>query len=160
MVCDSNVSASKPKEKNVNSIRLIRDSNILKQKSDTIQWLTPNQFTPISFIHTAAKKSVQSNSINVITMVDDFPQNWVKDKDVDSLLAYIESTEKCNCFLNPLSSYIPVNNHADVGGYAIIFINSFRYKQKVDLGLYSCPKTDSKSVDEIRKWWADYKQNK
>jgi hypothetical protein len=93
-------------------------------------------------------------------MVDDFPVEWVKESDIDTLIRLVTSTKKCNCFVNPLSSYIPTNQNADIGGYAIIFINSFREKSKVSLGLYSCPKTNKKSVEEINKWWTKYKLTK
>ena len=130
----------------------------LQQNSDSIHWLTPGQFTPISFLNAVIKKSSKTSFLNVITMVDEFPVDWVKPSDVDTLVTLIKSTKKCNCFLNPLSSFIPTNENADVGGYAIIFLNSFRQKTKVSLGLYSCPQTNKKSADEIIKWWTKYKR--
>jgi hypothetical protein len=93
-------------------------------------------------------------------MHNNFPDDWVKKSDIDTLIQLIESTQKCDCYLSPLSSTIPTNVCANVGGYAIIFINSFRLKKKVDLGLYSCPKTDKKSVQEIKTWWKNYKESK
>ncbi len=133
-------------------------TDTLLQNSDTVQWLTPNDFTPISFLKAVINQNDKDTLIYVITMVDEFPVDWVKQSDIDTLVTLIASTKKCNCFLNPLSSYIPTNKNADIGGYAIIFINSFRHKSKINLGLYSCPKTDKNSVEEINKWWTEYKQ--
>ena len=147
-------------ENTIDSIQINKYTDTLQQNSDTILWLTPNEFTPISFLNAVIKQNDKDTLINVITMVDEFPVDWVKQSDIDTLITLITSTKKCNCFLNPLSSYIPTNKNADIGGYAIIFINSFRQKSKINLGLYSCPKTDKKSAEIINKWWKVYKQTK
>jgi hypothetical protein len=147
-------------KKTDDKLSAIKQVDTLQIKSDTIHWLTPNQFTPITFINAVTKSNKQDTLINVITMVDEFPKDWIKPSDIDTLMTLIRSTKKCNCFLNPLSSFIPTKDHADIGGYAIIFINAYRQKTKVDLGLYSCPKTDKKSVDEITKWWTETKHKK
>ncbi len=142
------------------SLSANKSSDTLQVNSDSIHWLTPKEFNPISFINAVTKKNEDDTLINVITMTGQFPDNWVKSSDIDTLMTLISSTKKCNCFLNPLSSYIPTNDNAEIGGYAIIFINSFRQKSNIDLGLYSCPKTDKKTVEEIKKWWRNYKQMK
>ena len=121
-----------------------------------IRVLAPNQFTPFSLIKELTIKG-DMRPINVTTMADAFPEDWVKASDIDSLISLIGSTTKANCFLNPLSSNVSRNESADVGGYAMIFINSFRQKQKVSLGLYNCPKTNKEAVDEILKWWNEFK---
>ena len=147
-------------ENTIDSIQITKQSDTLQQNSDTVHWLTPKEFTPISFLNAVIKQNDKDTLINVITMVDEFPVDWVKHSDIDTLVTLITSTKKCNCFLNPLSSYIPTKKNADIGGYTIIFINSFRQKSKFNLGLYSCPKTDKKSVEEINKWWTEYKHTK
>lgn len=150
-------------DKNVNkidSIQLTLQTDTLQQNSDTIHWRLPNEFTPISFLNFFIKQEVKDTLINVKTMVNEFPKDWIKQSDIDTLITLITSTKKCNCFLNPLSSYVPTNEDADIGGYAIIFINSFRQKNKINLGLYSCPKTDKKSVEELNAWWIKYNQTR
>ncbi len=147
-------------ENTIDSIPTTKHTDTLQKNSDTVHWLTPMELTPISFLNAVIKHNDKDTLIYVITMVDEFPVDWVKQSDIDSLVTLITSTKKCNCFLNPLSSYIPTNKNADIGGYAIIFINSFRQKSKINLGLYSCPKTDKKSVEEINEWWTEYKQTK
>ena len=110
-------------------------------------------FTPSSFIEAATIKDNDDTTLKIITIENDFPIDWVKDSDIPTLLTMINSTKKCYCYMNPLSSYIPTKCNANVGGYAIIFINSFRNKTKIDLGLNNSPLTDKKSVEEITKWW-------
>ncbi|WP_245681393.1 hypothetical protein [Arcticibacter eurypsychrophilus] len=132
----------------------IDDFSVIKKDSSFL--LIPKQFTPLSFIKALTiTNEVKHYTIHVTTMTDDFPDDWVKYSDLDSLMDLIGSTRKCNCFLNPLSSNIPTSDNADVGGYAIIFINSFRQKKRVSLGLYNCAKTNKESVDDILKWWKD-----
>lgn len=148
------------KEKILSNNQLSNCIDTPQKELDSIIWLTPKQFTPISFLSAVVKKNDKDAPINVITMTDEFPEDWVKESDIDTLMTLIQSTKKCNCILNPLSSYIPINNDADIGGYAIIFVNSFRQKTKIKLGLYNCPKTDKQSVKEINNWWTTYKQTK
>jgi len=122
------------------------------------EWLKPEQFTPISFIDYFIIETNQSSNINIITMMDCFPDNWVKKSDLEALIPLIKSTKKCNCFQNPISSYIPSKVTANVGGYAILFINSYRKKEKIKLGLNACPQTDKISVEEIERWWLEQKK--
>jgi hypothetical protein len=131
----------------------------LRDEMVSYNWLTPAQFTSISFLNDVAYKSNENHKINVISMVDEFPNDWVNESDIDTLITLIQSTRKARCFLDPQSSYLPISDNADIGGYAIIFINSFRHKTKINLGLYNCPKTDDKSVAEILKWWISYKHS-
>lgn len=116
--------------------------------------LTPKNMTPLDFIETMKIKSTQINNINVVTMADSFPNNWLTKKDVDTLINLINSKEKCNCFSNPLSSYIPTNDSAEIGGYAIWLIKSYKEKKKISFGLNACPKTDVVEADKLMKWWA------
>jgi len=116
-------------------------------------WLNPKNMTPLSFIETVRKKT-NAGDLNVITMFDDFPDNWIKREDIDSLIKLVKSEEKCYCFLNPLSSFIP-SDSATVGGYAIQLITAYRMGERVNFGLYSCPKTNEFEADNIIKWWTE-----
>ena len=64
----------------------------------------------------------------------------------------LKSEEKCYCFLNPLSSFIP-SDSATVGGYVIQLITAYQQEKRVTFGLYSCPKTNEFEADNIIKWW-------
>ncbi|RKS02840.1 hypothetical protein [Flavobacterium sp. 102] len=107
------------------------------------------EYTPLSFIE-AAKKTV--NPFDFSSIENDFQKGWITAKDLDSLILVVDSKETCNCYLDPLSSYIP-NDSAQVGGFAIEFIKAFKENKKVDFGLYSCPKVDEKEAEELKVWW-------
>jgi len=158
LVAYNQIEMVRANEKDNNHFISFQTNDSVKVERGSSSLLTPKQFTPLSFIKALTiANEVERHSINVTTMADSFPNDWVKASDLDSLMALIGSTTKCNCFLNPLSSYIPTNENADIGGYAIIFINSFRQKTRISLGLYKCPKTDKESVDEILEWWRGFK---
>lgn len=139
-------------------------SNACGQKSIKItdhggynnEWLNPGQFTPLTFIDYFTIKNNQTSEINIITLEDSFPEHWVKIADIEKLIPLIRYQQKCNCMQNPFSSIIR-SGHADVGGYAILFINSFRKNEKIEIGLYNCPCTDEKSAEDIEKWWNIFK---
>jgi hypothetical protein len=147
--------------KSIDTNQIMKSMDTLRDEMVSYNWLTPAQFTSISFLNDVAYKSNENHKINVISMVDEFPNDWVNESDIDTLITLIQSTRKARCFLDPQSSYLPISDNADIGGYAIIFINSFRHKTKtkINLGLYNCPKTDDKSVAEILKWWISYKHS-
>ena len=98
------------------------------------------------------KASQNRNALNLFETQNDFPKDWVKIGDIDSLVSIIDSKEKCNCYFNPFSSYIPKDS-AQVSGFAIEFIKAFKENKKVDLGLYNCPKVDEKEAEELKVWW-------
>ena len=125
--------------------------------TDTSYWLSPKTLKPFTFLEIMKKKRTTANDFDVIVMIDSFPDNWVRREDIDSLMTLVGSKEKCNCYLNPLSSYIPQDN-AEVGGFAIELVSSFRQNKKVSFGLYSCPKTNEKEAEELIRWWAQQKK--
>ena len=88
---------------------------------------------------------------NFITIEKEFPADWVKSPDVDTLLSLIESTDRCRCVLNPISSYIP-EEKANLGGYAILILNSYRNNKPLKFYLWACPTTNMKDVKEILIW--------
>lgn len=139
--------------KSNDTILAAQDSSKTTSDKDSSAFTTPRQFTPLTFIKEAANKSH-----SWISMADEFPIDWVQPSDIDTLMKLISVSEKCNCFVSPLSSYLPAKNSADIGGYAIVFINSYRDKKQIHFGLSSCPRTDKSSVDEITKWWTNYKR--
>lgn len=64
----------------------------------------------------------------------------------------MRSKEKCCGYMNMFSSTIS-NEEAEIGGFAIIFLNSYISKTKINLGLNSNPKTDIKSIKKIETWY-------
>jgi hypothetical protein len=117
-------------------------------------WLTPQKMTPLSFLETMKIKGKRVSNLTVVTMEDSFPRNWLTRKDIDTLIKLVNSKEKCNCFLNPLSSYIP-NDSANLGGYAIRLIEAYKEKRKITFGLHACPKVDKSVADKLIQWWTN-----
>jgi hypothetical protein len=85
-------------------------------------------------------------------MTHKFPSDWVKKADIDTLITLITSRQKCNCILNPLSSYIPIGDSADLGGYAIAILNAHRQNRPFQIQTWTCPKTNQKDVDDLTRW--------
>ena len=113
-------------------------------------WLVPSKFTPLELLQILTKKE---GELNFITVENDFPDKWMKESDIDTLINLISSKTKCKCLVNPLSSYLPTTEESDLGGYAIMFINSYRKDKQIKLGLHICPKSNEKEISELRKWW-------
>ncbi|KAF2517365.1 hypothetical protein [Flavobacterium foetidum] len=109
-----------------------------------------------SFISLLKKKYNKNPEYKFVTMSGDFPDNWVKPNDVDYLISIMYSKEKCCSYQNVFSSFFP-NKDAEVGGFAIIFLNSYIDRKKINLGLYSSPKTDKEAIKKIEAW---YRTNK
>jgi hypothetical protein len=159
------------------SIRKFRTNrNLIKEKNDwtysisdstlvnsfwkpTYSFDKPENYNPISFIEGVSKTlKTEKDTLRIgMIMMDQFPIDWVKEKHIEYLISILESKEVCGCFINPLSSYLPLDDFAEKGGYAGIFIKAYKEKQKVELGLYSCPKVDKKLNAELRKWWKEGK---
>lgn len=155
------------------SIRKFRTNrNLIKEKNDWTYSLSDSaligsfwnheylfskleNYDPISFIeHFASSLKTEEDNLRIgVTMIGDFPIDWVKEEHIDYLIKSLESNEICGCYINPLSSYIPTNDFAEKGGFAGIFIKAYKEKRKVELGLYSCPKVDKNLNKELIKWW-------
>lgn len=94
----------------------------------------------------------EDSKLNFVTLTGDFPKNWVKPTDVEYLISMMRSKEKCCAYMNTFSSTIS-NDHGEVGGFAIIFLNSYISQTKINMGLNCNPKTDLASVKKIEKWY-------
>ncbi len=134
----------------------LSDSTLISSfwKTD-YQFNRPENYDPISFINMTSLtiKTEKDTFLIGMTMIGEFPNNWVKKEHIASLIKLLGSKEKCGCFLNPLSSYIPTDDYAEKGGYAGVFVKAFKENKKVNLGLYSCPKVDEKLNIELINWW-------
>lgn len=141
---------------------LFYDSQINKVQRGSIKNLNPqNKFfktlstadlNPKSFITLFKEKYNKDSTLNFVTIRGDFPENWVKPKDVPYLISIISSKEKCCGYMNIFSSTIS-NDNGEVGGFAIIFLNSYMSNTKIDMGLNCNPKTDKESIRKIKKWY-------
>jgi hypothetical protein len=99
------------------------------------------------------------DSLNILLEIDDkFPKHFVKRSDIETLLKSIKSIERCKCTFNPLSSYLPRRTDtAELGGYIISLIKSYKNKTRFSVGLHFCPKLDGKEADYLIDWWSKNK---
>lgn len=134
---------------------LFYNFKINKTKKEYYKNLSPKDLDPKSFIE-LFKERYNKTPINSISMVGDFPENWVKSNDVEYLMSIMNSREKCCGYMNVFSSFIS-NENAEVGGFAIIFLNSYISNTKINLGLNCNPKTDKESVKKIENWYRNMK---
>ncbi|MFH6995793.1 hypothetical protein [Flavobacterium sp. FlaQc-48] len=114
--------------------------------------LYPKDLDPKSFIALFTENYNKDSKLNFVTMTGDFPYNWVKPNDVHYLISVMRSKEKCCGYMNTFSSFISSEN-GEVGGFAIIFLNSYISKTKINMGLNCNPGTNIESVRKIEKWY-------
>ncbi|WPO79131.1 hypothetical protein [Flavobacterium sp. KACC 22761] len=126
-------------------------------KGKYYQTLRPKDLNPKSFIKLFKEKYNKNSKLNFVTMLGDFPENWVKPNDVQYLISIMNSKEKCCGYMNTFSSFISSEN-GEVGGFAIIFLNSYISKKQINMGLNCNPKTDKESVRKIENWYRNTKK--
>ncbi|TDX12195.1 hypothetical protein [Flavobacterium sp. S87F.05.LMB.W.Kidney.N] len=130
---------------------LFYDFKTKKAQKEYYKTLFIKDLDPESFI-TICKDRYNKTPINSVTMTGEFPENWVKPDDVQYLISIIRSQEKCCGYMNIFSSYLSTED-AEIGGFAIIFLNSYISKKKINLGLNCYPKTDRESIKKIEIWY-------
>ncbi|PIF31020.1 hypothetical protein CLU81_1485 [Flavobacterium sp. 9] len=130
---------------------LFYDFKINRTKIDYSKTIDIKDLNPKSFI-TLFKERYNKTPINSISMSGDFPDNWVKSNDVPYLISIMRSKEKCCGYMNVFSSTLLTDN-GEVGGFAIIFLNSYISNTKINLGSNCNPKTDEESIRKIEKWY-------
>jgi hypothetical protein len=135
----------------------------LKQKTDHSNdgwWYISDTIKLSNFIG-LLKINDPKDSLNPLVEIDDnFPNHFVKQSDIETLIKSIKSIEKCKCTFNPLSSYIPLRtDSAELGGYIISLIKSYKNKTKFSVWLYFCPKMDGKEADYLIDWWSKNKKH-
>ncbi|MEW5677384.1 hypothetical protein ABGT15_13820, partial [Flavobacterium enshiense] len=131
-------------------------STLIEERKDSVQTLRPEDLNVKSFLKLFTEKYDENKNLNLITLSGEFPKNWVKDEDIDYLMSLIKSERKCCSYINIYSSAI-TNEEAEVGGFAIIFMNSYIENKKINLGLTSSPKTDTKAIERIESWYRNRK---
>ncbi len=114
--------------------------------------LAPKDLDPKSFITLFTKKYNKNSKVNFVTLSGEFPKNWVKPNDIQYLISIIHSKQKCCGYMNIFSSFIS-NDNAEVGGFAIIFLNCYISRTKINLGLNCNPKVDLASIKKIETWY-------
>ena len=93
------------------------------------------------------------DDVGAVVISGNFPDNWIKSSDVETLINLVQNKSKCACLLDPLSSFIPFDSVAEVGGYAIQWIKAFKEKRNYSFSLYTCPKVNTSEADSLIRWW-------
>ena len=114
--------------------------------------LSPKDLDPKTFITIFTEKYNKDSKLNFVTLSGGFPENWVKPKDVPYLISIMHSKEKCCGYMNIFSSTMS-NDNGEIGGFAIIFLNSYISQTKINLGLNCNPKTNPASIRKIETWY-------
>lgn len=125
-------------------------------KSKYFKALSPKDLNPKSFIKVFTEKYNKDSAFNYVSMLGEFPNNWVKPNDIQYLMSIMRSKEKCCGYMNIFSSTLSIEN-GEVGGFSIIFLNSYISNTKINLGLNCNPKTDEESVKKIENWYRNMK---
>jgi hypothetical protein len=135
---------------------LFYDFKIKKTEKENLKVLYPKDLDTKSFIKLFTEKYNKDSTFNFVTMMGDFPENWVKPNEISYLISIMRSKEKCCGYMNTFSSFIS-NENGEVGGFAIIFLNSYISKTKINMGLNCNPKTDEESIRKIENWYQKQK---
>jgi hypothetical protein len=110
----------------------------------------------VKFIELCVKNYDENKKLNFIVISGDFPENWVKKQDLEYLISKINSEQKCCGYMNVFSSWITTET-AEVGGFATLFLKSYKEKKQINLGLNSNPKVDRKEAETIINWYKNQK---
>jgi len=109
-----------------------------------------NYMDPLSLL----RRVVMVDDIGPVTISGNFSDNWIKSSDVETLIPLVKNKSKCVCLLDPISSHIPLDSIAEVGGYAIQWIKAFKENRNYSFRLYTCPKVNTAEADSLIKWWS------
>jgi hypothetical protein len=137
---------------NKDNFKTINAKDLIPNTTKYYKTLSPKDLDPKSFITLFIEKYNKDSKLNFVTLSGEFPENWVKPNDVRYLISIVHSKEKCCGYMNIFSSTIS-NENAEVGGFAIIFLNSYISQTKINLGLNCNPKTNPASIRKIETWY-------
>lgn len=141
---------SKIKHSEKDNLKFTNLEDLIQKKYS--KTLAPKDLGPKSFITLFIEKYNKDSKLNFVTLGGNFPEDWVKPNDVQYLISIMHSKEKCCGYMNIFSSTI-TNEDAEVGGFAIIFLNSYISKTKINLGLNCNPKVNLASIKKIETWY-------
>ena len=124
--------------------------------SDSINEIYIKDLDAKKFIELCVKNYDEKKNLNFVVFSGDFPENWVKKQDLEYLISKINSEQKCCGYMNIYSSWITAET-AEVGGFATLFLKSYKEKKQINLGLNSNPKVDRKEAETIINWYKNQK---
>ncbi|MET4080902.1 hypothetical protein ABIB40_000846 [Pedobacter sp. UYP30] len=118
-----------------------------------------NKLTVFQFIDLLKIDKENSKKTHILTIVGvRTSENWLKDKDIDSLMNLISSTAPAKCVMSALCSYAPLSDISTIGGQVMDIIEAYKDNKQYPTFLTSCAKTDAKRVEKIKLWWNGQKK--
>ncbi len=112
--------------------------------------LSPKDLNPESFITLFKEKYNKKSQLNSVTLAGEFPENWVKQKDIPYLISIMNSKEKCCGYMNIFSSNISKED-AEVGGFALIFFRFLYFQNKNKFGFKQLSENKQRINQKNRK---------
>lgn len=106
------------------------------------EWIHPDSLTVQEFFSIMCGGEYDPIA-NFVSFQGAFPKNWASKTDTIFLKAKIASTKKCACYVNAMSSHIPLCDSADEGGYAKMILDQLSKGGDISFGLDACPKFDT-----------------
>lgn len=136
----------------IQEIKRILDNG---SKSDFINL---NDISIYQFIELLKIDNEKPNHLNVLTVGMQSPENWIAEKDIDSLMTLINSSEPAKCVMQVISSHLPIGDSSSIGGHVLDIIEAFKDKKSYPTILTSCSKTDKERINKLSKWWNEQKK--
>lgn len=127
-------------------------------KGSKIDFVNLNDYSVYQFIELLKIDNEKPNQLNILTVGMQSPENWIVEKDIDRLMAFVNSTEPAKCVMQVISSHLPVGESSTIGGQVMDIIEAFKENKSYPTILTSCPKTDKERIDRLTKWWNEQKK--
>jgi uncharacterized protein len=136
----------------------IQEIKKVLDKGSKSDFINLNEISVFQFIELLKIDNKKTNQLNILTIGMQSPENWVAEKDIDSLMTLINSTDPAKCVMQVISSYLPISDSSTIGGQVMEIIEAFINKKTYPTFLTSCAKTDQERIDSINKWWNEQKK--
>ena len=136
----------------------IQEIKKVLDKGSKSDFINLNDISVFQFIELLKIDNEKPNQLNILTVGMQSPENWVTEKDIDSLMTFINSTEPAKCVMQVISSHLPVGDSSTIGGQVMEIIEAFKDRKSYPTILTSCAKTDKERIDNLTKWWNEQKK--
>ena len=107
----------------IQEIKQILDKGL---KSDFINL---NEISVYQFIELLKVDQNKPSQLNILTVGLQTQENWVTEKDIDTLMPFINSTDPAKCVMQVISSHLPVGDSSTIGGQVMDIIEAFINKK-------------------------------
>ena len=131
---------------------------VFGQNKNEKWFINLNEVSIYQYIELLKVDNNDINKFNILTIGGEVPENWVGQKDIDTLITLINSTQQAKCVMQVISSYLPIGESSTIGGQVMDIIEAYKDKKPYPIALTSCTKTDEERAKEIKKWWDSQKK--